>query len=92
MFKKIKRWFKRRFASRQCVKGLSKAMSIVDAYMCQGLTPKALDRAYGQAYAQIKIVYINGEITWNELQAAIVTLDNQYNKLRPKAVEAMIYT
>lgn len=88
MFKRIRKWI----SQRKRVKGLSKAMDIVDAYMCQGLTPRALDRVYGQAYAQLRIVYINGEITWNELQAAIVTLDNQYEKLRPKAVEAMIYT
>ena len=88
MFKRIKKWFE----ERKRVTGLSKAMSIVDAYMCPGLKPRALDRAYGQAYAQLKIVYINGEITENELQAALVTLDNQYNKLRPKAVQAMMYT
>lgn len=88
MFKRIRKLL----SQRKRVKGLSKAMDIVDAYMCQGLTPRALDRAYGQAQAQLRIVYRNGEITWNELQAAIVTLDNQYNKLRPKAVEAMLYT
>lgn len=88
MFKRIRKWI----SQRKRVKGLSKAMDIVDAYMCQGLTPRALERAYGQAQAQLRIVYRNGEITWNELQAAIVTLDNQYNKLRPKAVEAMLYT
>lgn len=88
MFKRIRKLL----SQRKRVKGLSKAMDIVDAYMCQGLTPRALERAYGQAQAQLRIVYRNGEITWNELQAAIVTLDNQYNKLRPKAVEAMLYT
>jgi len=92
MFRKIRRWIENEFQKRKRVRGLSKAMSIVDAYMCHGLTPRALDRAYGQAYTQLKIVYINGEITWNELQAALVTLENQYNKLRPKAVEAMLYT
>lgn len=88
MFKRIRKLL----SQRKRVKGLSKAMDIVDAYMCQGLTQRAMDRAYGQAQAQLRIVYRNGEITWNELQAAIVTLDNQYNKLRPKAVEAMLYT
>lgn len=88
MFKRIRKLL----SQRKRVKGLSKAMSIVDAYMCHGLTPRALDRAYGQACAQLRIVYRNGEITWNELQAALVTLDNQYNKLRPKAEEAMLYT
>lgn len=88
MLKRIKKWFEKR----KRVTGLSKAMDIVDAYMCRGITPRALDRAYGQAYAQLRIVYINGEITKNELETALVTLDNQYEKLRPKAVEAMLYT
>ena len=88
MFKRIRKWFEKR----KRVTGLSKAMNIVDAYMSRGLTPRVLDRAYGQTYAQLKIVYVNGEITWEELQAALVTLDNQYSKLRPKAVEAMMYT
>ena len=88
MFKRIRKWFEKR----KRVTGLSKAMNIVDAYMCQGITPRALDRAYGEAYTQLRIVYINGEITWNELQAALVTLNNQYDKLRPMAVKAMMYT
>lgn len=76
---------------RQRVKGLSRAMSIVDEHMCPGLTPKALDIAYGQAYAEIRMAYIKGEVTWNEVQAALVTLNNQHDKLRKRAVnEAMI--
>ena len=90
MFKRIKKWFQKR--KHQRVTGLSKAMDIVDAYMCSGLKPRVLDRAYGAAYAQLGIAYKDGEITWNELQSALVTLDNQYQKLRPKAVEAMLNT
>ena len=76
---------------RQRVKGLSRVMSIVDEHMCPGLTPKALDIAYGQAYAEIRMAYIKGEVTWNEVQAALVTLNNQHDKLRKRAVnEAMI--
>ena len=82
MFEKIKE----RIEERQRVKGLSKAMTIVDEHMCPGLTPSALDRAYGQAYAEIRMVYINGEITWNEMQAALVTLNNQHDKLRRRAM------
>ena len=77
---------KERIEERQSVKGLSKAMTIVDEHMCPGLTPSALDKAYGQAYAEIRMVYINGEITWNEMQAALVTLDNQHDKLRKRAM------
>lgn len=87
MFEKIKE----RIEERQRVKGLSKAMSIVEEHICPGLTPKALDMAYGQAYAEIKMSYINGEITWNEVQAALVTLDNQHEKMRRRAlIELMI--
>ena len=87
MFERIKE----RIEERQRVKGLSKAMSIVDEHMCPGLNPSALDRAYGQAYAEIKMSYINQEISWNEVQAALVTLNNQHDKLRKRAVnEAMI--
>lgn len=82
MFEKLKE----RIEERQRVKGLSKAMTIVDEHMCPGLTPSALDRAYGQAYAEIRMVYINGEITWNEMQAALVTLNNQHDKLRRRAM------
>ena len=86
MFEKIRE----RIEERQRVKGLSRAMSIVDEYMCPGLTPRALDMAYGQAYAEIRRVYIKGEITWNETQAALVTLNNQHDKLYQKAVMEFI--
>lgn len=82
MFKKIKDHFEKR----QRVKGLSKAMSIVDEYMMPGLTPRALDYNYGQAYADIRTVYINGEVTENEMHAALTTLDNQHDKLRRQAL------
>ena len=87
MFKKIRE----RIEERQRVRGLSKAMSIVDEHMCPGLKPSALDRAYGQAYAEIRMAYINGGITWNEVQAALVTLNNQHDKLSKRAMnEALI--
>lgn len=87
MFKKIREHFEKS----QRVKGLSKAMSIVDEYMMPGLTPEVLDHNYGQAYADIRMVYINGDITENEMWAAITTLDNQYDKLRPRAVDAQLF-
>ena len=73
------------------VKGLSRAMSIVDEYMFPGMTPKALDHNYGQDYAAIRMNYINGNITENEMWATLTTLNNQYDKLRPQAVNSMIY-
>lgn len=82
MFEKIRE----RIEEKQRVKSLSRAMNIVDENMCPGLTPGALDRAYGQAYAEIRMAYINGGITWNETQAALVTLNNQHDKLRKRAL------
>ena len=82
MFKKLKREFEKR----QRVNGLSKAMAIVDDHMIPGLTPRALDCAYGQAYAEIRSTYINGEVTENEMYAALVSLDNQHDKLRRQAL------
>ena len=82
---------KKKLEERQRVKGLSRALSIVDTYMMSGLSPEALDRAYGQAYAEIRMEYINGDIPENDMWAALATLDNQYNKLRPKALEALLY-
>lgn len=82
---------KKRFEERQRVKGLSKALSIVDKYMMNGLTPEELDEMYALAYADIRTVYINSEVTENEMRAAITTLDNQYNKMRPRAVMEQLY-
>ncbi len=80
---------KKKFEVRR-VKGLSRALTIVDTYMMSGMTPEALDRAYGQAYAEIRMEYINGDIPENDMWAALATLDNQYNKLRHKAIEALL--
>ena len=46
MFEKLKE----RIERNKRVTGLSKAMSIVDAHICPGLTVRALDSGYGQAY------------------------------------------
>lgn len=67
------------------VSGLSKAMSIVDEYIHPGLTIRALDHGYGQAYATIRQEYIEGKFDENEMKAALVTLDNQHDKLRRQA-------
>lgn len=87
MFERIKE----RIRENQRVKGLSRAMSIVDEFMVPGSTAKALDYGYGQAYATIREKYIAGEFGENEMQAALVTLDNQYDKLRRRALlDAML--
>lgn len=68
------------------VSGLSRAMSIVDEFMVPGSTAKALDHGYGQAYATIRQEYIDGAFDENEMMAALVTLDNQHDKLRRQAL------
>lgn len=73
------------------VSGLSRAMSIVDEFMVPGSTVKALDHGYGQAYATIRQEYIEGKFDENEIEAALVTLDNQHDKLRRRAqIELML--
>ena len=81
---------KKKFEERQRVKGLSRALTIVDTYMVPGLDPDVLDRAYKQAYDEIKEGYIKKEIPENDMLAALATLDNQYNKLRHKTIEALL--
>ena len=87
MFAKIRE----RIEEKQRVKGLSRALSIVDEYMMPGLSPEALTFNYGQAYADIRTTYINGDITENEMWAALTTLDNQYEKMYSRAQRAMMY-
>lgn len=83
---------KKKFEKRQAVSGLSRALTIVDTYMVPGLDPDVLDRAYKQAYEEIKEGYIKKEIPENDMWAALTTLDNQYSKLRPKALDALLFT
>lgn len=86
MFERIKEKLKG-----QRVSGLSRAMSIVDEFMVPGSTLKALDHGYGQAYATIRQEYIEGKFDENEMKAALVTLDNQHDKLRRRAqIELML--
>lgn len=76
---------KERIAGNKRVSGLSRAMSIVDQFMVPGSTVKALDHGYGQAYVTIRQEYIEGKFDENEMKAALVTLDNQHDKLRRQA-------
>ena len=82
MFERLKE----RIAGNKRVSGLSRAMSIVDEFMIPGSTVKALDHGYGQAYATIRQEYIEGKFDENEMKAALVTLDNQHDKLRRQAL------
>lgn len=87
MFERLKE----RIARNKRVEGLSKAMDIVDTHICPGLTVRALDRGYGQAYAEIIMAYLDSEVTWNEMQAALVALDNHYDKLRRKSLLEQLF-
>lgn len=65
---------------------LSIGMSVVDRLMRDDLDSRTLDHNYGRAYAELREMYIKGTITENELGAALVTLDNQHQKIRSKAL------
>lgn len=80
------------YGIKQPVNGPSEAMAIVDKYMRSDVSPEELDRAYGYAYTEIRKAYISGRITSGEKDAALTTLDNQYSKLRPKAVIKTLFT
>lgn len=85
MFEKIKKLLEKR----ECVSGLSKGMDIVDNYMRPGMNPSALDFSAGYAQARLHELYENGEITENEMEAALCTLNNQHEKLRTDALKAL---
>ena len=91
MFKRIKKWFYKKQRTKR-VSGLSKGLEVVDNLMVPGLRVKALDQNYGRAEMALKLMHQNNELTANELGAALITLNNQYDKLRKKAWYAQIYT
>lgn len=66
--------------------GLSEGMSVVERLMREDLDSRTLDHNYGQAYAELREMFIRGRITENELGASLVTLDNQHQKIRSKAL------
>lgn len=70
------------------IAGLSKGLTVVDNLMTSGLNVQALDQNYGRAEITLKLMERNGEITVMELGAAMVTLNNQYDKLRQEALQA----
>lgn len=87
MFEKLKE----RIERNKRVTGLSKAMSIVDTHICPGLTVRALDRGYGQAYTEIRMEYLNGEVSENEMKAALAALDNHYDRLRRQSLLEQLF-
>lgn len=86
MFKKIKEWLERKNEATKRVSGLSKGMDMVDKYMRPGMNARALDYSAGYTQARIHGLYEKGEITADEQEAALLTLDNQHKKLRRKAL------
>lgn len=91
MFKKIKKWIKRRIEARKRVSGLSKGLTVVDNYMIPGLTVRKLDQNYGRAYESLNALHVFGEISADELGAAMATLKEQYRRLRHEAKYAERY-
>ena len=91
MFKRIEKWLCKKQRV-QRVSGLSKGLEVVDNLMVPGLCIKALDQNYGRAEITLKLMHQNNELTANELGAALITLNNQYDKLRKKAWYAQLYT
>lgn len=90
MFKKIKKVIAKKIEKRNRVSGLSKGMEIVDKYMRPGMNPKALDFSAGYAQARIHVLYENNEISKEEMEAALFSLNDQHEKLRNKALIEMI--
>lgn len=88
MFKRIKRNMKNLFKKRESICGLSKAMRIVDKYIKPGIGVRALDLSAGYATEKIRRLHECGEITKNEMDAALTTLDNHYTKLRQQESRA----
>ena len=91
MFKRITRRFGKKKSAKR-MNGLSKGLTVVDNLMIPGLKVCALDRNYGKAEVTLKLMKENGEITANELGASMITLNNQYDKLRKEAEYAEMYT
>ena len=90
MFAKIKKVITKKIEERKCVSGLSKGMEIVDKYMRPGMNPKALDFSAGYAQARIHVLYENSEISKEEMEAALYSLNDQHEKLRNRALIEMI--
>lgn len=90
MFERLVKWIKRKRSAKR-MRGLSKGLTVVDNLMIPGLKVKVLDQNYGKAEITLKLMKDNKEITAEELGAAMVTLDNQYDKLRKEAEYAEMY-
>lgn len=87
MLKRIKKLFETKCVKR--VSGLSKGLDMVDKYLRPGMNPGALDFSAGYAQARIHVLYEYGEITKNEMEAALHTLNVQHEKLRSNAIREL---
>lgn len=67
--------------------GLSAGLRVVDRLMHTGLDSVTADHNYGQAYAELRSLYIQGTIDKEELEASIDTLKNQHLKIRSRALQ-----
>ncbi len=87
MFEKIKRLLKKK----ERVSGLSKGMTVVNELMIPGLKVQKLDQNYGKAQITLQYMREGGEITEDELGAAMLTLKEQYKLLRRRACLEELY-
>ena len=91
MFERLVKWRKRKFEDKRRVSGLSAGLDIVDKYLRPGMNPDALDFSAGYAQARIHGLYETGQITKEEMEAALFTLHDHHEKLRRRAmIEIMI--
>ena len=63
-------------------------MRIVDKYIKPGIGVRALDLSAAYAMEKIRRLHECDEITKNEMDAALTTLDNHYTKIRQQEVRA----
>ncbi len=73
------------------VSGLSKGMTVVNELMIPGLKVQKLDQNYGKAQITLQYMREGGEITEDELGAAMLTLKKQYKLLRRRACLEELY-
>ena len=89
-FRRFRRNVKNLLTKRKSVYGLSKALQIVDKYIKPGIGVRTLDLSAAYAEEKIRRLHECGEITKNEMDAALTTLDNHYTKVRHQERKAKL--
>lgn len=79
MFERIREWLDERQEKK--LRGLSKALRIVDKHMKADMTAKQISINAGYAHTEIHQMYLDGDISWTERNMAVETLLNHYEKM-----------